>query len=114
MWHKNNGWYYCSRPQGANASTGQIRFNTQLNRFEGYNGVTWKNIGGVTDADQDTFIEVDNPLDNDTIKFFTAGTERVSIDQAGKFTVEGDTELKGNVSIGGDITIGDAVDTLIQ
>ena len=96
------------RPQGANASTGQIRFNTQLNRFEGYNGVTWKNIGGVTDADQDTFIEVDNPLDNDTIKFFTAGTERVSIDQAGKFTVEGDTELKGNVSIGGDITIGDA------
>ena len=90
------------------AATGQIRFNSQLNRFEGYNGTTWKNIGGVTDADQDTYIEVDNPLDNDTIKFFTAGTERVSIDQTGKFTVEGNTELKGNVSIGGDITIGDA------
>jgi len=90
------------------AATGQIRFNSQLNRFEGYNGVEWKNIGGVTDADQDTYIEVDNPLDNDTIKFFTAGTERVSIDNTGKFTVEGNTELKGNVSIGGDITIGDA------
>jgi len=90
------------------AATGQIRFNSQLNRFEGYNGVAWKNIGGVIDADQDTYIEVDNPLDNDTIKFFTAGTERVSIDNTGKFTVEGNTELKGNVTIGGDITIGDA------
>ena len=90
------------------AATGQIRFNSQLNRFEGYNGVAWKNIGGVIDADQDTYIEVDNPLDNDTIKFFTDGVERVSIDNTGKFTVEGNTELKGNVSIGGDITIGDA------
>ena len=61
------------------AATGQIRFNSQLNRFEGYNGSTWKNIGGVIDADQDTYIEVDNPLDNDTIKFFTASTERVSL-----------------------------------
>ena len=92
---------------GASA-TGQIRFNTQLNRFEGYNGNSWTQLGGVIDADQDTYIEVDNPLDNDTIKFFTGGTERVSIDNTGKFTVEGDTVLKGNVSIGGDITIGDA------
>ena len=96
------------RPQGANQSTGQIRFNTQLNRFEGYTGASWTQLGGIIDADQDTYIEVDNPLDNDTIKFFTGGTERVSIDNTGKFTVEGNTELKGNVSIGGDITIGDA------
>lgn len=96
------------RPQGAAVATGQLRFNTQLNRFEGYNGSAWQNIGGVTDADQDTFIEVDNPLDNDTIKFFTVNTERASIDDTGKFTVEGDAEIKGNVSIGGNITIGDA------
>ncbi|MAI03280.1 MAG: hypothetical protein CMQ75_01960 [Gammaproteobacteria bacterium] len=96
------------RPQGANASTGQLRFNTQLNRFEGYNGTSWTSIGGVMDADQDTYIEVDNPLDNDTIKFFTAGTERASIDNTGKFTIEGNSEFKGNVTIGGDITIGDA------
>lgn len=96
------------RPQGTSAATGQLRFNTQLNRFEGYNGTGWQNIGGVTDADQDTFIEVDNPLDNDTIKFFTVGVERASVDDTGKFTVEGNTELKGNVTIGGDITIGDA------
>ena len=96
------------RPQGANQNTGQIRFNTQLNRFEGYTGASWTQLGGVIDADQDTYIEVDNPLDNDTIKFFTDGTERVSIDNTGKFTVEGNTELKGNVTIGGDITIGDA------
>ena len=96
------------RPQGTNAATGQIRFNSQLNRFEGYTGAAWTQLGGIIDADQDTFIEVDNPLDNDTIKFFTAGTERVSIDQTGKFTVEGDAEIKGNISIGGNITIGDA------
>ncbi len=90
------------------AATGQIRFNSQLNRFEGYNGVAWKNIGGVIDADQDTYIEVDNPLDNDTIKFFTDGTERVSIDNTGKLTIEGDAEIKGNLVLGGNITLGDA------
>jgi len=90
------------------AATGQIRFNSQLNRFEGYNGAAWKNIGGVIDADQDTYIEVDNPLDNDTIKFFTDGTERVSIDNTGKLTIEGDAEIKGNLVLGGNITLGDA------
>tara|TARA_B110000046_G_scaffold143904_1_gene150973 strand:+ start:9596 stop:13042 length:3447 start_codon:yes stop_codon:yes gene_type:complete len=88
------------------AATGQIRFNSQLNRFEGYNGVTWKNIGGVIDADQDTYIEVDNPLDDDSIRFFTAGTERVQINSAGTIIVEGDTELKGNTFIRGTITLG--------
>jgi hypothetical protein len=92
---------------GASA-TGQIRFNTQLNRFEGYNGNSWTQLGGVIDADQDTYIEVDNPLDNDTIKFFTSGTERVSIDNTGKLTIEGDAEIKGNLVLGGNITLGDA------
>ena len=32
-------------------ATGQIRFNTQLSRFEGYNGSAWTGLGAVADAD---------------------------------------------------------------
>ena len=45
-----------ARPQGASVATGQIRYNTQLNIFEGYNGTTWSNLSGVKDTDGDTYI----------------------------------------------------------
>jgi hypothetical protein len=39
-------------PQGttaqrpASAANGQLRFNTDLNKFEGYNGTAWTSVGG--------------------------------------------------------------------
>jgi len=96
------------------AATGQMRFNSQLNRFEGYNGTTWQNIGGIMDADRDTYIEVDNPLDNDSISFHTAGAKRLEIDNTGKLIVEGESQFKGTVRIAGDIIIGDSSDDIIN
>jgi len=89
-------------------ATGQIRFNTQLSRFEGYNGSAWTGLGAVADADQDTFIETDKTADDDALRFYTVGTERVTIDNTGKLTVNGDAEITGNLTLGGNITLGDA------
>ena len=76
-------------------ATGQIRFNTQLSRFEGYNGSAWTGLGAVADADQDTFIETDKTADDDFLRFYTVGTERVNIDNNGKLTALFDFDLTG-------------------
>ena len=76
-------------------ATGQIRFNTQLSRFEGYNGSAWTGLGAVADADQDTFIETDKTADDDFLRFYTQGTERVTIDNNGKLTALFDFDLTG-------------------
>ena len=76
-------------------ATGQIRFNTQLNRFEGYSGSAWTGLGAVADADQDTFIETDKTADDDFLRFYTVGTERVTIDNNGKLTALFDFDLTG-------------------
>jgi len=65
---------------------GAIRFNTTQAAFEGYNGASWGPLGGgLTDKDLDTYITPEDPAngDNDELKFFTAGTERVRITSDG-------------------------------
>jgi hypothetical protein len=59
------------RPTGVE---GQIRFNTQTNLFEGYNGTAWNSLGGVRDTDQDTYIIAETTVgnDDDTLSFYTA------------------------------------------
>jgi hypothetical protein len=54
-----------------------IRFNNELNRYEGYNGTTWVRLDGVEDADGNTRITAElTPGANDnTIRFFTNGTQ---------------------------------------
>ena len=71
------------RPQSGSVATGQIRFNTQLNVFEGYNGTTWSNLSGVKDTDGDTYINAEQSSDDDTLRFYTAGSERLTISDAG-------------------------------
>ena len=73
-------------PVGTNAErptevTGQIRFNTDRNAFEGYDGTAWNSLSGVIDADQDTYIipELTSGSDNDTLYFYTGGSERATI-----------------------------------
>lgn len=124
------------RPQSGNVATGQIRFNTQLNIFEGYNGVTWSNLSGVKDNDGDTYINAEQSADDDILRFYTAGSERVTISDAGivNFTsvqqstsistgsiitaggvgiakdvfVGGNLDIAGNITVGGTINLGDA------
>jgi hypothetical protein len=92
---------------------GSIRFNTNDNAFEGFDGSNWGTLGGVKDADQDTFIqaETSSGADTDRLDFFTAGTKRLEIRNDGEFafgdgqnklTIEYDT---GNTAIAGKLTI---------
>ena len=56
-------------------STGMIRYNTDSNVFEAYDG-GWIQLGGVYDDDRDTYItpELTPGADDDTIRFYAGGT----------------------------------------
>jgi hypothetical protein len=63
-----------ARPTGA---AGMIRFNTELTRYEGYNGTAWVRLDGIEDSDGNTKITAElTPGANDnTIRFYTDGTQ---------------------------------------
>ena len=63
-----------ARPTGA---AGMVRFNSELSRYEGYNGTTWVRLDGVEDADGNTKITAEaTPGANDnTIRFYTNSTQ---------------------------------------
>ena len=70
----------------ANNEVGMLRYNSTDDRFEGYDGVGWSELAGsVKDVDKDTFIRAETAAgdDNDDLEFFTAGTQRIQIDEAG-------------------------------
>ena len=64
---------------------GMLRFNTDINDFEGYNGTGWSGLGGVFDDDRDTFITAElTPGANDgVIRFYTNGALAASLDSTG-------------------------------
>ena len=87
------------------AVTGQIRYNTTLSSFEGYGpGGEWGTLGGVKDIDQDTYItaQKDLAVDDDALRFYTNGTEQVSIDSTGKVGI-GSTQPTAKLDVSGDI-----------
>ncbi len=70
----------------ATGHKGYIRFNTDTDQFEGFGaGNAWGSLGGVIDVDQDTYISAETAAgtDNDDLKFYTGGTERMVIDNTG-------------------------------
>jgi len=87
------------RPTGV---AGQIRFNSELARFEGFNGTNWINLKGVEDLDGDTRVtaELTEGANDDKIRFYNANTLTVDIDQnrlnALKVTVD-DITIDGNL-----------------
>jgi len=67
---------------------GMVRYNNEQKAFEGY-GVAWAPVGGVKDVDQDTYIVPEtNPTDdNDTLMFYTNGTEKMRINPNGNMNL---------------------------
>ena len=66
---------------------GVIRYNTTDQIYEGHDGTSWNTLGGIRDVDKDTYITAeDSPSsDNDELKFYTSGIERMRIDKSGNF-----------------------------
>jgi hypothetical protein len=87
------------RPVG---QIGQVRFNSQLERFEGYNGTNWINLKGVEDLDGDTKVtaELTEGANDGIIRFDIQGSTIVTINDteltAPKLVVD-DIQIDGNV-----------------
>jgi hypothetical protein len=86
------------RPAGV---AGQLRYNSDLSRFEGFNGINWVNIKGVEDVDGDTRItaELTEGANDNIIRFYVQDNIIGSVDAAGlnaqKLTVD-NISLDGN------------------
>ena len=81
---------------------GQMRYNSEIERFEGYNGTNWINFKGVEDLDGDTKItaELTEGADDDTIRFIVKDEVKASIDADGFTAIRIDVDnirLDGNV-----------------
>jgi hypothetical protein len=80
---------------------GYIRFNTETSQFEGYNNSgAWQGLGGVIDVDQDTYILAESAptADEDTLTFFTGGSQQMIIDDTGNVGI-GTTSPQGKLHI---------------
>jgi len=95
------------------AYEGMIRFNTDDNRFEGYDGNIWAGLAGsVIDVDQDTKItaETSPNADNDQLNFHTAGHLRLTIDEDGIIKVPAGNNMFLEAP-GGFINVGNTIIT---
>ena len=92
--------------RSGDAVVGEIRFNTDAQTYEGYDGNNWGSLGGMTDVDKDTLITAENSAgaDNDELKFFTAGTERLRIFADGHISASGNITSSGNLQVAGNIS----------
>jgi hypothetical protein len=85
----------------ASVTLGQIRYNQDLNRFEGYNGTNWIILQGVEDLDGDTKVtaELVEGQNDNIIRFYTQDTVRANIDSnrfyADRFAVD-DVQIEQN------------------
>ena len=84
---------------------GMVRYNTTDSTFEGYDGGNWGSLGGVKDIDQDTYIEAEETSDDDTLRFYTAGAQRATIDATGNATFGGNVQIDGTLTVDGIATL---------
>jgi len=104
---------------GATA-TGLLAYDTSTSTYQYYDGTGWKSFattsGGVSDADNDTKVQVEESADEDIIRFDTAGTERMVINASGfvgiansspsvELDVTGDIEYTGTITDVSDIRL---------
>jgi hypothetical protein len=106
----------------ATPEAGMIRFNTSVNRYEGYNGTSWVFLDGVSDLNGDTYItaELTPGANDDTIRFYANGVQVVDITEqrlnASVVTVD-DIEINGTTitnTQGGNISIQSTGNVIIE
>ena len=103
----------------APAGPGSIRFNTEIQQYEGYSGSNWSSLGGVRDVDGNTYIIPETaPAANENILYFynnnvnTLQLSETSLDFTGidNITTSGGNSLALNTEI---VTF-NSVDTTID
>jgi len=99
-----------NRPTAANATNGALRYSTEHHRFEGTVNGAWTSVGGVTDTDKDTYITAEQTSDDDTLRFWIAGTEKGTWNAAGlqidnNIDVDGNADVAGTLGVTGDVTL---------
>jgi len=84
------------------ATAGQIRFNSDTNVFEGYDGTNWIQLHGVVDLDRDTSVTAElTPGANDnTIRFNVAGNTVADITSA---RLRSNKVVVDNITIDGNV-----------
>lgn len=111
--------------QRPTAASGQIRFNSQQQSFEGYNGAGWSTLGGVRDVDGNTYViaETGPGVNNNELDFYTDGTQRFQIGATGDFKfgdtlaevtisgATGDTSIGGTLGVTGIANLNDTTDS---
>jgi len=106
---------------------GAIRFNSEINQFEGYSGTNWSSLGGVRSVDGLTFIVAESSpgASDDTLFFHTATSNTTSQVSAtldstnfellqgtsssntttGSLVVTGGVGISENLNVGGDTVL---------
>lgn len=87
-----------SRPSAGTIGNGAIRYNQTSNRFEGVVSGAWTGLGGVVDIDQDTYITAEEASDDDTLRFYAAGTEEAYITSGGMWITDQITTPIANIT----------------
>ena len=90
------------RPIAKPEHMGMIRYNNEIKTFEGCDGNNWGSLGGVIDVSQDTYVSAENSANenNDQLRFFTQGVERMFIgnsNQSGTLNILSDTHFSGHL-----------------
>ena len=91
-----------------NSNVGSIRYNTDLMAFEGFTDTAggWNSLGGIVDTDRDTYVtaEIVPGTDDDTLRFYTGGLERMNIKGDGKISFYEDSEFEKSVAFSNNST----------
>ena len=95
------------------AVAGQLRFNTDLNRFEGYNGTNWVNLKGVEDLDGNTKVtaELTEGANDSVIRFIVDGSTIATIDSTKLTTPRLDVD---DIRIDGNLITTTTINTDLQ
>lgn len=118
---------------------GAVRYNTDNAAFEGYDGTYWGALGGIKDADSDTYITAESSAgaDEDTLTLYTGGQASLTISNnlmniaqgvnvkinstqaaldfdSGALSVDGGVSIRGNLLVSGGIDVDQTFDTSAQ